>query len=170
MTRAPDLVEPVAGFRAWRIVGRRILSPYIPVHWDGRTMHAACFPANRRLEFGRGWLAEEHASPHPDCRCGIHAYHRPGTRTWFGEFEWVEGVVTCWGRIEAHATGLRAEHARIEAFALPAAPDPARERAARAVAARLGRPLIGAAEQLDFAAGVGAPIPAELLPSRADAA
>lgn len=164
MSAAPDLIEPVAAFRAWRIVGGRLMSPYIPVRWEGRLMHAECLPANRRLEFGRGWLAEAHASPHRDCRCGIYAYHRPGTRTWFGEFEWVEGVVTCWGRVEAHEAGLRAEHARIEAFALPAAPDPARERAIRTLADALACPLIGFDEQLSWAAGVGAPIPPRLLP------
>ncbi len=168
MSAAPDLIEPVAAFRAWRIVGDRLMSPYIPLRWDGRTMHAECFPANRRLEFGRGWLADEHASPHPDCRCGIYAYHRPGTRTWFGEFLWVEGVVTCWGRIEAHASGLRAEHARIEAFALPPTADPDREQTVGAIAAALDCPVIAADEQLAWAARVGAPIPPQLLPPPAD--
>jgi hypothetical protein len=165
VSRAPDLVEPVAAFRAWRIVGEALLSPYIPARWDGRIMHAECFPANRRLEFGHGWVAEPHRSPHPHCRCGIYAYHRPGTRTWFGEFDWVEGVVACWGRIEAHATGLRAEVARVEALALPAATaDRSRERAVHAIARRLGCALVAADEQDAFARRVGAPIPPSMLP------
>src|SRR3954462_5934643 len=85
---APALVEPVVAFRAWRILDDQLLSPYIPCRWDGRVMHATCYPANRTLTFGRGWLEAPHVSPHPDCRCGIYAYHRPGTQQYFGEWEW----------------------------------------------------------------------------------
>jgi hypothetical protein len=162
MRGAPDLIEPVAAFRAWRIVGDALLSPYIPARWEGRTMHAECFPANRRLEFGHGWLAEPHRSPHRACRCGIYAYYEPGTRTWFGEFDWVEGVVACWGRIEAHATGLRGEVARVEALALPARPDRARDRAIHAIAGRLRCPVIAPEDQQAVADAVGAPVPARL--------
>ena len=114
---APDLVTPVVAFRAWRIVDGRLLSPYIPCRWEGAVMHAECYPANRALLFGRGWLAAPHDPPHPDCQCGIYAYHRPGAQSYYGEFEWVEGIVAVWGRIEAHRDGLRAEHARVCALA-----------------------------------------------------
>jgi hypothetical protein len=87
-------------------------------------MHAECFPANRQLLRGVGWLDAPHASPHPDCQCGVYAYHRPGTQAYYGEWLWTEGVVTAWGRIEAHRDGLRAEHARIEALARPPANEP----------------------------------------------
>jgi hypothetical protein len=160
--RAPDLVEPVVAFRAWRVIDGRLLSPYIPCRWDGPVMHAECFPANRTLEFGRGWLAAPHASPHPKCRCGIYAYHRPGTQSYFGEWEWLEGVVTVWGRIEAYDAGLRAEHARVEALARPGDRD---DRSARAIAARLGVDLIDRAELSEAAAAYGAPMPTSLLPT-----
>ena len=107
MTRAPDLAEPVVAFRAWRVVDGDLLSPYIPCRWDGPVMHAECYPANRALLFGRGWLAEPHDPPHPECRCGIYAYHRPGTQPYYGEFQWVDGIVSVWGRIESHRDGLR---------------------------------------------------------------
>src|SRR4051812_43114604 len=71
VTAAPDLVQPVVAFRAWRVVDEDLLSPYIPCRWDGPVMHAECYPANRALLFGRGWLAEPHDPPHPECRCGI---------------------------------------------------------------------------------------------------
>jgi hypothetical protein len=79
---APDLVAPVVAYRAWRVVGDRLLSPNIPVRWEGRTMHAACHPVQKRIMKGAasGWVVEDHASPHPDCQCGIYAYHRPGRR------------------------------------------------------------------------------------------
>ena len=154
MTYAPDLVEPVVAFRAWRILDGALLSPYIPCRWDGRVMHAVCYPANRSLTFGRGWLSEAHASPHPDCRCGIYAYHRPGAQQYFGEWEWVEGIVTAWGCIEAHADGLRAEHARVEALA-----------GRGDIAARLGADVVERGELREAAVRYGAPLPPSLLPA-----
>lgn len=154
---APDLIEPVVGFRVWRVIDGRLLSPYIPCRWAGRVMHATCYPANRSLEFGRGWLDTPHESPHRDCKCGIYAYHRPGTHGYVGEWEWVDGIVTVWGRIEAHAAGIRAEHARVEAIAdaRPAAP---------VVAERLGVDLVPR-DTLDVTARrYGAPLPIEMLP------
>ena len=167
MSAAPDLVAPVVAFRAWRMVEGRLLSPYIPCRWEGRLMHATCYPANRVLLKGRGWLAEPHASPHPDCKCGIYAYHRPGTQAYFGEWLWTEGVVSAWGRIEAHAQGLRAEHARVEALALPPENEPERRRVTRAIAADLRVPLVAREGLEAFAGEVGAPVPPALLPGTA---
>ena len=162
--RAPDLITPVVAFRAWRMIDGRLLSPYIPCRWEGREMHAICYPANRILERGRGWLAEPHESPHPDCRCGIYAYHRPGTQTYFGEWEWTEGIVTAWGRIEAHAAGLRAQHARVEALGLPPSNEPTRRRSVETIADRLGVPLVSRDDLAGAAAAYGAPLPQSLLP------
>lgn len=161
---APDLAAPVAGFRAWRIVGERLLSPFIPCRWDGPVLHAECFDANRRLQLGRGWLAEPHASPHPDCQCGIYAYHRPGAQAYYGEFDWTEGVIACWGRLEAHAKGLRAEHARIVALARPPANEPARRRAVEQIAARLDVELVERDALDEVAQAAGGPLPDALRP------
>ena len=163
-TAAPDLVDPVVGFRAWRIVGGRLLSPYIPCTWEGRVMHAACFDANRRLQQGRGWLAEDHVSPHPDCQCGVYAYHRPGAQAYYGEWEMCEGVVTAWGRIEAHRDGLRAEHARIEALAMPPRHDPSRQGTVQAIADALGVPLVAREELTAVAERLGGTVPDALRP------
>lgn len=162
MTLAPDLVEPVVGFRAWRVVGERLLSPYIPCRWEGPRMHAVCYPANRSVTFGRGWLAAPHESPHPDCQCGIYAYHRPGVRTYFGEWDWLEGIISVSGRLEVHADGLRAEHARVHALALPGDRDPG---PARAIASALGVDLVARADLADAAVAYGAPLPDALLPA-----
>ena len=161
MSAAPDLVAPVIAYRAWKVVGDRLLSPNIPVRWEGRTMHAICLPVQRRIMKGAasGWVAEEHASPHPSCQCGIYAYHRPGRRNWFGEFDWVEGIVTVWGRLEAHHDGLRAEHARIEA--LIRRPElPTAER----IADRLGAEVVDRAGAERAAGRFGAPLPPGLVP------
>ena len=156
MTPAPDLAEPVVAFRAWRVVDGDLLSPYIPCRWDGPVMHAECFPANRALLFGRGWLAEPHTPPHPECRCGIYAYHRPGTQPYYGEFQWVDGIVTVWGRIESHRVGLRGEHARVGALA--------GRRGAEASAQRLGVDVVERDEVEAAALSYGAPLPASLVP------
>lgn len=161
---APDLLEPVVAFRAWRIVDDRLLSPYIPCRWEGRVMHAACYPANRTLVFGRGWLAEPHESPHPACKCGIYAHHRPGTQSYFGEFHWTEGIVTVWGRLEVHADGLRAEHACVEALALPPARERERHRAVRVIAGRLGVPVIDRDALSGAASDYGSPLPGAMRP------
>jgi hypothetical protein len=156
VSAAPDLIAPVVAFRAWRVVDGALLSPYIPCRWEGAVMHAACYPANRSLEFGRGWLDAPHDPPHRDCRCGIYAYHRPGTQPYYGEFQWVDGIVTVWGRIEAHRDGLRAEHARVCALA--------RRPGAEAIAARLGVDVVDAGDLEEAAARFGAPLPASLVP------
>jgi hypothetical protein len=166
VTAAPDLAAPVVGYRAWRIVGDRLMSPYIPCRWEGPVLHASCFDANRVLQQRRGWLAEPHASPHPDCQCGIYAYHRPGTQGYYGEWLWTEGVLTAWGRIEAHTDGLRAEHGRIEVLAQAPRNDPERRFAVAAVAERLGVPTVPRVELASVADALGGVLPAALRPAR----
>lgn len=166
--QAPDLVDPVVGFRAWRLVGGKLLSPYIPCTWEGRVMHATCWPANRTLFKGSGrlgWLDEPHESPHRDCQCGVYAYHRPGVQGYYGEWLWTEGVVTVWGRLEAHRDGLRAAHAEIQALAHPPANEPERRRAVEGVAAALEVPLVPRAQLAEAAAAHGSPLPDGMLPS-----
>src|SRR5215210_7456769 len=117
VSEAPDLIEPVVGFRKWRVVADHLTSPYIPLRWDEPVAHARCYPANRTLLFGAGWLDEPHDAPHPDCKCGIYAWHEPPAIRPKRDVDEAFGVVSLWGRIEVHATGMRAEHARIEALA-----------------------------------------------------
>jgi hypothetical protein len=164
VSAAPDLIAPVVGFRAWRVIDERLTSPYVPVRWEGRLMHAACFPANRNLTFGQGWLGEPHASPDPRCRCGIYAYHRPQRTPYVGEFEWVAGIVSVWGRVEVHRDGLRAEHARIEALAAQPGWGPARAGRTARIAERLEVDLVGHDELEAAAAPYGMPLPPSLVP------
>jgi hypothetical protein len=109
-----------------------------------------------------GWLVAEHDSPHPRCQCGIYAYHRPGRRNWFGEFDWVEGIVTVWGRLEAHADGIRAQHARIEAFVRPAGDQAVRAPVVERIAERLGAALVERREIEEAARRYGEPLPPAL--------
>ena len=114
---APDLIEHVVGFRKWALKRNRLSSPFIPLRWDNAEVQAQCFPANRTLLFGKGWLAEPHRAPHPQCKCGIYAYHRPPARGPVPYLDRITGIVALWGKIEVHRDGMRAEHARIGALA-----------------------------------------------------
>jgi hypothetical protein len=118
-------------------------------------MHATCHDANRTLTRGRGWLDEPHTSPDPRCQCGIYGYFTPGPRSWYGEAYWCEGVITAWGRVEVHADGFRAEHARVEALALPEDRLPHAAAAVRAAAAHLGVALVEHAQLESVARALG---------------
>jgi hypothetical protein len=155
VTAAPDVATPLVAFRSWRISGGRLVSPFIPCRWDGRVMHAECYDANRTLTRGSGWLDGPHASPHPQCQCGIYGYFVPGPRSWFGEAYWCEGVVTAWGRVEVHRDGFRAEHARVEALAAPEDGYANAVAAVEEAAAGLGVPLLARDELVAFADGLG---------------
>src|SRR4051794_32893655 len=122
-------------------------------------MHATCYDANRGLTRGVGWLDTPHASPHPQCQCGIYAYHTPGPRSWFGEAYWCEGIVAAWGRIVVAADGFRAEHARVEALAVAEGFAPGQVIAA---AEALGVPVVDDLEA--HAAALGDGVPASLRP------
>jgi hypothetical protein len=162
MTAAPDLTAPVVGFRAWRVANGRLLSPYVPCRWEGRTMRAECYDANRVLLRGEGWLDSPHESPHPDCRCGIYAYHTPGKRTYFGESWWCSGLVSVWGQLEVHADGLRAQFARVEALSEPEDADGRLQAAIADIAARLGVPLAEEDDLPLLAEKLGGTVPARL--------
>jgi hypothetical protein len=131
-------------------------------------MHATCFDANRALTRGAGWLDEPHSSPHEACQCGIYAYHTPGPRSWFGEAHWCEGVVSAWGRLVVHADGFRAEHARVEALAVPDRLQRFSAMHVHRAAARLDVPMVAHDELEDFAARMGAGVPAALRPAVAE--
>jgi len=164
VSAAPDLAGTIAGFRSWRVANGKLLSPYIPCRWEGRVIHAQCFDANRVLQQGRGWLAAPHASPHPDCQCGVYAYDRPGLRSYFGEVWWCEGVIAAWGRVVVHADGWRAEHARVEALALPS-DDPRLAEAVEEIAARLEVPVVERSSLWEVAEEAGGLVPEALRPA-----
>jgi hypothetical protein len=140
------------------------MSPFIPCRWEGRVMHATCYDANRVLTRGVGWLDRPHRSPHEDCQCGIYAYHTPGPRSWFGEAYWCEGIVSAWGRLVVHADGFRAEHARVEALAVPEGQEPAGAAQLQRAAAALEVPVVVYDELEDLAASLGGGVPAALRP------
>jgi hypothetical protein len=164
MSKAPDLIEAVVGFRKWRVVADHLASPYIPLRWDEPVVHARCFPANRTLLFGEGWLDEPHDAPHPRCKCGVYAWHQLPARGPVPDPGRALGVVALWGRIEAHATGMRAEHAAIRALGVVPGLGRAYARGMEAIAARLGVQLVDEGVLPQAAREHGAPLPRALLP------
>ncbi|HKF81197.1 MAG TPA: hypothetical protein VKB17_10260 [Thermoleophilaceae bacterium] len=166
---APDLIEPVVGFRKWRVVRDHLTSPYIPLRWDEPLVRARCFPANRSLLFGEGWLDETHSAPHPRCKCGVYAWHRLPRAGTMPDPDRAYGVVALWGRIEVHEDGMRAEHAAIRALGFSPQLGERHRRTMLGIAGRLGVELVEERSLVAAARRHGASLPASLLPERAAA-
>jgi hypothetical protein len=159
--RAPDLIEPVVGYRDWRVTDAGLVSPRAERVWRTATMHAACHP--RRLE---DFVLPPHAAPHPDCNCGIHAYYRFNPQASKVDHRGVCGIVSLWGRIEAHENGMRAEWARVEALGVFARWTARQKNAVRAVADELHCDLHDLADLPAAAPSYGSPLPEVLRPGR----
>lgn len=161
MTRAPDLVEPVVAFRTWRVADGELVSPYLPQRWGPGVVEARCVRADpARFRHGGGLLGGEHVSPHPACRCGIHAYLEPRSAVAGIDFRRVLGIVVVWGVVELHREGLRAQFAAVRALGTSPAWSGWHRRDVEAIAERFGVPLLPE-DALAAAAGeFGSPVPA----------
>jgi hypothetical protein len=107
----PDLVQPVIGYRLWRLDDEALWSPYVEERWE-RGVHEAVCRADRA----------DHADPAPahDCSCGIHAWYEPcPTLSWAATRHLVAGAIALWGDMELHPFGMRAARGMIVALALP---------------------------------------------------
>ena len=164
---APDLIQPVVGFRKWRVVRDHLTSPYIPLRWDEPVIEARCFPANRSLMFGAGWLEEPHAAPHPHCQCGVYAWHRLPPFAAIPDPDRAFGVVALTGRMEVHEDGMRAERAAIRALGYAPNLGARHRETMRSIAAGLGVELVTEDSLPEAARHFGGPVPAELLPAAA---
>ena len=106
MNDQPLVPSPVYGLRAWTVVGEagseRLAGPYRSAGWPaaGAWLESTC---------ERG-----HASPAPDCTCGIHAWHprRRWARRAIAARRAVPGIVEARGVVEVHADGFRAQRGR----------------------------------------------------------
>ena len=161
-TEAPDLIDPVVGFRSWRTLDGHISSPYVPVRWHDPVLHAVCHQGV--AVSGQGFLSEPHRAPHPDCRCGIYAYHAPPHRFAKIDFRTVPGIVTMWGRIEVYRGGMRAEYARICALAFFRGWGGRQKRAVGEVADNLAVELVDYDDMQAVAGRFGERMPASMLP------
>lgn len=157
LDRAPDLIEAVIGFRQWRMDAPGVLrSLHTAEVWAGPELRASCDAG--------------HEVPGTACSCGIYAWYRQCPRTGSaGTRDLVAGAVALWGEIELHATGMRAEHCRIVAFALPLSRGEKRRRLI-ATAERFGVPAVPHRALHRVAERYGASVPGHLKPEREAAA
>jgi hypothetical protein len=72
--------------------------------------------------------------------------------------------VSAWGRLVVHNDGFRAEHAAVEALAIPEALDLAGPAQVRAAAAAVGVPVVGHEELTAYASELGGGVPPALRP------
>lgn len=164
----PPLVPgTIHGLRMWRVI-KEGGSDRV---WLSAVSHDVLWPQERPLVAECHRSHSDHEPPAGDCTCGIYALH-PTVEAledhWHvGESERgaIIGLVECWGRIEVHAEGFRAEHARVHSIIAPSADgDPTYEALAAGAAASYGADLLRApdadalfehcrANQLGFDAG-----------------
>lgn len=109
--RAPDLAEPIIGYRQWRLQDATLWSPYLDFAWQRGVNTARCERDGGHPD----------AAPAHDCVCGLHAWYRPCPRLGAAVPDLVAGAVSLWGDVELHASGLRAQHAAVIALVLPLA-------------------------------------------------
>ena len=156
---APDFIEAVIGYRAWRVDREARLCA-----WTGRTAWTSGVNRARCFAVPLGGLRpRRHSAPDPDCMCGLYALNDSGdARLALGD---VWGAIAAWGSVQVHRTGFRAELACVVALAADEAADAERRWRLEAVARAYGVPLVPAGE-LEAAALVhGSPLPFDGLPA-----
>jgi hypothetical protein len=163
VTHAPDLVEPVIAFRSWRVVDGELVSPFVDERWGAEIVVARCHRGSAEtFRYADELLPYEHVSPHPDCRCGIHAYFEPRSAVSGVDYRGVLGLAAMWGRIEVHPAGLRAQYARVQALGSSPSWSGRQRAAVIAIADRLQLPLIDEQALPVAATDFGSPLPASL--------
>ena len=104
----PLSIEPVRGWRVWRLVrirGRLALRSltHDSVWMPDESMHATC-----------GRSSSGHRSPGEGCTCGLYATSTPEALARAGVFNpgtGVVGAIAMWGRVVEHGRGARSEFA-----------------------------------------------------------
>jgi hypothetical protein len=156
---APDLIEPVIGYRQWRIGPTGLLSLHCAEPWHTATLEARCLHGRH----------PELPAPVQACCCGIYAWYQQTPRmASAGTADLVCGAVVLWGGIELHATGMRGQYARVVALAMPFGRT--KRRLLVQAAAQLGVPALPHAGVAAVAAREGAAVPDSLKPVSAGAA
>jgi hypothetical protein len=154
--RAPDLIEPVLGFRQWAILQGALRSPLSGVPWETAELHASCAAG----------VHDPTQAPVASCSCGVYAYYDLSPRTASAATaDLVAGAVVLWGRLELHTGGMRASHARIVGLALPLSRGRKRARLL-AAAERLSVPAVPHRQLAGIAGRHGGALPRSLRPSR----
>ena len=155
VAQAPDLIEPLIGYRHWSVRDDRLHSPFRGDRWDDVELHACCQQGSH----------DPVDVPAGDCDCGIYAYYDRPPRSSAATRDLVIGAVVLWGQIELHGGGMRAASARLVGLALPPVSGRKRRRLV-AAAAYLEVPAVPFGQLGQLAGRHGAPLPAGLRPPR----
>lgn len=184
---APDLLDEVVGFRTFALARQSnhdycLTSPHqTDVKWTTPTMRATC--NKPELEEGSavvlppGCHPKRHPAPHPGCDCGIYAYYKMNRTNYktqrgslyssmFGTYDAskLPAIVTLSGRLEVHATGVRAEKATIRALGLHKDLSDYERSAVELIAQRWGIPAVDADHLTALASEFGTELPERLRP------
>lgn len=152
--RAPDLIAPVIGFRQWRLAADGLRSIASEEMWREPVHVARCLVGDHPQE----------PAPVSTCSCGVYAWYTPCPRTASAPTrDYIAGAVVLWGAIELHMSGMRAQHCRIVALALPLSRWTKHDRVV-GIARRFEVPAVRHRELGAVAAQHGAPVPAGLRP------
>ena len=152
---APDLIDPIVGFRQWRLAIDHLVSLFNDTRWRRVRLTARCDGGDHHPE----------CVPDHLCSCGIYAYYDPCPRTASATRDLVAGAVVLWGTVELHATGLRAEQAQIVALELPLSLGTKRRQVLE-VADRLGVPAVAHHKLKAVARRHGVPVHSSMRPPR----
>lgn len=120
MTNAPDAVEPIIGWRYWRVAddgrlaslggGRDRWLPGQP--FRARCRHARIDPFDERWRLVDGCAWSPHGAPDERCSCGVYAARSLAalrSRYLFGLRFMAVGEVSLWGKVIPGRLGYRAE-------------------------------------------------------------
>ncbi len=144
------------GYRLWRLGDDGVRSVHERGPWPGPELRASC-PLGR------------HDPPEQACSCGVYAYYdQPPWLAWALTPGLISGAVIVWGRIEVHATGMRAARARIVGLELP--PPGGKRRRLAELARGFELPVVPRRTLTDVALAHGRPLQPELRPARAPGA
>jgi hypothetical protein len=128
VNEAPDYVEPVVAWRAWKAIRQggewRLASLFVRAPWFPHEPHAARCAAWRRPW---RWFTTRHDAPCVDCACGIYAttpevlaeYLANATPIASYAPQLVLGRVSLWGLVVECGHGWRAETAYPEHLFVP---------------------------------------------------
>jgi glycine cleavage system H lipoate-binding protein len=155
MTDLPQYVEPVVGFRAWRLAPDGELGPWSMVRepWRPGVNEARCLAVG----------ADAHAVPGHDCTCGLYALAQLDDERLDPEAAAV-GSIAAWGEMEVHATGFRARFATITGLAVAARASEAHRALLARAASRYGVELVEHAGLSQHALAFGQPVSFEAIP------
>jgi hypothetical protein len=122
MTAAPDYLEPVEGWRLWKVVERDRRSFLGSLFYGGTWSYLVPFPAaceHRRFSLRTPWRRRPsgHPAPEESCTCGIHAAFEPSdVLPYLDRFAGHRpycalGRVALWGDVVECQRGYRAQYA-----------------------------------------------------------